>query len=146
MDILSNFAERLKELISEYGLTQKQLAQVTGITETSISKYVRGEDEPSLKSLIVIANHFKCTTDFLIGKTNESNEKNFSKCPPFAERLKFLMQEKNCSGYRLCKDAEIPEGSFYDWKNGKSEPNLDNLEKLTKYFNCSLDYLLGREV
>ena len=40
---------------------------------------------------------------------------------------------------------EINETSVYSWKNGKRVPNLDNLLKLSKFFDCSVDYLLGRE-
>ena len=144
MNILSNFVERLNELISEYGINQKQLAEATGLTATSIGNYLCGKSEPSIKSLIALADYFKCSIDYLLGKTSEYTEINFSKCPSVAERIKFMSNKNGYSGYYICKKAEIPEGSFYDWKNGKTEPTLDNLEKLVSFFDCSFDEFLGR--
>lgn len=145
MTILTSFAERFADFIAESGLTQKQIAEATGLTETSVSNYISGKSEPSLKALVSIADYFKCSTDYLTGKKETSEEKIFKPCPPFSTRLVYLMKQKPCSGYKLCKDAKIPQGSFYDWKNGKTEPNLFNIDKLINYFDCSMDYLLGRE-
>ncbi len=145
MNTFPDFAERFKDLISENGLSQKQIACAIGIPETSVSNYISGKSEPSLKVLVAIADYFKCTTDYITGKKDESEEKIFLPCPPFSTQLKILMDKKPCSGYRLCTDANIPQASFYDWKNGKTEPNLYNVKKLLEYFDCSLDFLLGRE-
>ena len=35
--------QRMKELISKKGISQKQLAKISGLTESTISHYVRGE-------------------------------------------------------------------------------------------------------
>ena len=145
MIMLSNFVERLKELKDEHNLTQKQIADFTGLTETSISNYLKGKSEPSIKSFVAIADYFKCSTDYLFGLNNDSNEINFLPCPPLSERLQYLLDKKSCTGYHLCKTADIPEASFYDWKNGNTEPNLYNIDKLIGFFDCSLDYFLGRE-
>ena len=145
MDNQTQFAERFSYLISESNSTQKQLANAIGIKETSISNYKKGLSEPSIKHLVAIADYYKCSTDYLIGKTDDLNEKEFNACPPFYLRLQTLLKQNNISAYKFCKDNNLPQGSFYDWKNGKAEPNLFNLTKLSKIFDYSLDYLLGRE-
>ena len=55
---------------------------------------------------------------------------------------------------RLCKDngekitpllikLNMSTGNIEKWRNGKM-PNGDTLIKLADYFDCSLDYLVGR--
>lgn len=62
----------------------------------------------------------------------------------FAEILTKLMDSRNLSAYRIFKDTDIPEATIGRWKNGKSVPNSENLQKLSAYFGVSTDYLLGK--
>lgn len=64
--------QRMKELISKKGISQKQLAKISGLTESTISHYVRGERIPRGVNLIKIAKVLDTTTDYLLG--NEENE------------------------------------------------------------------------
>lgn len=43
----------------------------------------------------------------------------------------------------VARELGISSGTVTGWKNG-SIPNSRALELLSKYFNCSVDYLLGR--
>lgn len=52
MDILDG--KQIKELMDEKGMTQKQLALKTGLTESSISRYINGSRYPSAKSYFKI--------------------------------------------------------------------------------------------
>ena len=51
------FADKLKKLMSELGISQIQISQLTGIGKSSISQYVSGRNEPSeeRKKAIAIA-------------------------------------------------------------------------------------------
>ncbi|MDE7329706.1 MAG: helix-turn-helix domain-containing protein, partial [Clostridia bacterium] len=31
------------------------------------------------------------------------------------------------------------------WKNGKTQPTVDSLYKISKALNCSIDFVIGRE-
>jgi transcriptional regulator with XRE-family HTH domain len=57
-DILSRFGLRLKELRHERGLTQEQFAELCGLHKNYIGMVERGERNPSLKNIEVIANAF----------------------------------------------------------------------------------------
>lgn len=63
----SNFGEKLKELRTNSGLTQKQLAERVGITKSVISFYEQRERTPSPDILIKLAAVFHCSTDYLLG-------------------------------------------------------------------------------
>ena len=60
---------RLKELRSERGLSQKELADVLACSVTVYSRYETGAREPSLDTLIRLADFYGVTLDELVGRT-----------------------------------------------------------------------------
>lgn len=60
--ISRNIESRLEEL----GMKQIELARRTGITQQSISAYMTGKVQPSLMTLIRIANALDVTLDWLV--------------------------------------------------------------------------------
>ena len=66
--------ERIKMLMEERGLTQKELANLSGITEASMSKYLSGERTPRIDVIVNLANALHVTTDELIGNDIEDNK------------------------------------------------------------------------
>ncbi len=65
------FKTRFAALIQTRGLTQRELADKTRLTEGAISHYLKGDREPKGAILLAIANALETTTDFLNGKTDE---------------------------------------------------------------------------
>ncbi len=61
------FAERLKELRTEEGLSTKKMGEKIGVSNACISRWERDEREPSLANAKEIAKYFKVSTDFLCG-------------------------------------------------------------------------------
>ena len=61
-----DFGNRLRELRTQAGLTQKQLANLLGVTKSVISFYERQERTPSPDILKKIAAVFHVSTDFLL--------------------------------------------------------------------------------
>ncbi|MGI6014427.1 MAG: helix-turn-helix domain-containing protein [Oscillospiraceae bacterium] len=62
----------------------------------------------------------------------------------FQNRFMQLLQLRNITAYKLSKDTGITQGMISYWKNGERMPSADNLIVLADYFDCSVDYLLGR--
>lgn len=63
----------------------------------------------------------------------------------FQYRLKELRLEKGVSRRHFADALYVSERLISYWENGKRECDFDTLIKIANYFNCSLDYLLGRE-
>jgi len=59
------------------------------------------------------------------------------------DRFVQLLQEKGVSVYQVSKDTGITQTSLSSWKNGKSTPKLDKLQKIADYFDVTIDYLVG---
>lgn len=64
------FGERLRYLIEEQALTQRQVAADLHIAPSTLSGYIIGEREPDYRTLIGIAEYFEVTVDYLLGVTN----------------------------------------------------------------------------
>ena len=67
---MEKFAERLKELRIEKGLTQAQLSSETGLSRSGIGFWENGERIPLATVVITLAKYFNVTTDYLLGVTD----------------------------------------------------------------------------
>ena len=141
---LSNFAERLKELMIENDLTASIIADKLRIDKSTVSKYLSQERAPSIENAIKLANFFDCTLDFMLGLVDENIKKDFKHCPQFSERLQFLFINKGKTKYALKKQTNISQSLLYYWLHDIYSPSVDNVIKLSDFFNCSVDYVLGR--
>ncbi len=63
----------------------------------------------------------------------------------FAEISKFLRKEKNISQMQLANALNLSNGCIAMIEIGKNEPTANTLLKYADFFQCSTDYLLGRE-
>lgn len=61
----------------------------------------------------------------------------------FAERLKYFRNEKGWSQEQLGKQIGVTRQNICDWENGKSETNFENLIKLSRIFEITVDLLIG---
>ena len=61
------------------------------------------------------------------------------------EKFDKLLKEKNVTPYRVHKETGISTATLSDWKNGKSQPKKDKIEKICNYFNVPLSYFYDKE-
>lgn len=65
---------RIKELLDQRGITQKELSKKTGITESAISHYVKGDRVPRGANLVKIAKALGTTADDLLSGDREMDK------------------------------------------------------------------------
>ncbi len=140
------FVQNLTELWTDNNLNAAQLAKNIGIDEGTLSKYINKISLPSINNLVKIANYFNCSIDFLLGLTE--NEQKFSITQDinktlFYKRYKDLLKTNHKTHYALTKELRISQSSLSDWNKG-SFPRIDTLVSLSKYFNVTVEYLVGR--
>lgn len=66
----NEFPERLRKLRERDGKSRIILSQLCGLPDGAIRKYERGEVTPNIDSLVAIADYFRVSTDYLLGRTN----------------------------------------------------------------------------
>ncbi|MCR5122301.1 MAG: helix-turn-helix domain-containing protein [Ruminococcus sp.] len=62
---------RLKELRKKKGMTQLRLAMELNMTQNTISRYETGEREADYKTLILFADYFGVSIDYLLERTDD---------------------------------------------------------------------------
>ena len=62
---------RIRDLREDRDLTQKELAQILGMSQTGYSKYETGENDIPTAILIKLADFYQTSTDYLLGRTDE---------------------------------------------------------------------------
>ena len=60
-------------------------------------------------------------------------------------RIKELREENKLNQKELASKLLLTNSTISDWERGRTEPNIDQLIQLSNIFNCSIDYIVGRE-
>lgn len=63
--------DKIRELRLESGLLQKELASKINIAPNTLSQFESGKANPSYEVLIAFADIFACSTDYLLGRSDD---------------------------------------------------------------------------
>lgn len=74
-DYIGKFKYRIRDLRRLKNMTMTEFGKAVGVAKTTVSNWETGRNFPSQDTLIKIANVFEITTDFLLGKDENSDEK-----------------------------------------------------------------------
>lgn len=66
--------KNLRMLRENHGVSQQKLAEAIGLTQQSINKYENHKIEPDIATLILMADFFHTSVDFLIGHSEAQAE------------------------------------------------------------------------
>ena len=117
---LINFAFTLRELRTKRGISQSDLARLLGVARTTVSSYENGSRKPDNETLVLIANCFQVSTDYLLGI--EANLGSISEYSIILKEINNLLQSASIS---MEKKREILEEveSYFRWKLDQAEKN-----------------------
>lgn len=107
-------SNRLKELRKEKGYTQKELANLLGIAQTTIANYEQGTRIPDTEKLNKIADLFDVTLDYLLGRDSREklldkkfNQHSLDITSAYKTYLKYLLDGEIFNGRKLINDFYI---------------------------------------
>lgn len=132
------FLERLKSLCKEKSLNISVLLKDLELNPNSIKNWEKG-NFPNIQILIQIADYFHCSTDYLLGRTDNPTDNQMTQ---IIERISFLLKVNKFTAKKLTDDLQLPNGAISEWKKGKSEPSPEELQKIADYFRQPLEWLL----
>lgn len=66
---MQTFIEKLKGLREDNDLTQTQIAEVLGTSQTMYARYERGANEMPLRHLVTICKFYNVSADYFLGTT-----------------------------------------------------------------------------
>lgn len=64
--------EKVISLLFQKGWNQKRLAEKSGITEASVSRYLRGDRSPRMDIIVNFSKALNVTTEYLLNDDNET--------------------------------------------------------------------------
>ncbi|MDE7219315.1 MAG: helix-turn-helix domain-containing protein [Oscillospiraceae bacterium] len=67
---MADFSERIKALRCKHGMTQEALGKIIGVRQDSIYTYEKGKNYPEVRNLMILADYFGVSTDYLLGRTD----------------------------------------------------------------------------
>lgn len=62
-----NFQQTLNEIMIEKRLSQQSVANAIGVSQKCVSKWLRGESEPTATNIFNLAIFFEISADYLLG-------------------------------------------------------------------------------
>lgn len=108
---------RLKELREELNLSQNDVAIAINTSQRNISRWEKMENEPTSNFVIALADFFECSTDYLLGRTDDFGsvtiKKEKSPADTFSAEEKELIED-----YRALSPAlqEMLQATIRTWK------------------------------
>lgn len=58
-------------------------------------------------------------------------------------RLKELREQRKLNMRQMAIILDVPYTTYVSWEKGEREPNSEKLVLLSRYFGCTVDYLIG---
>ena len=71
LEVKYMYFPRLKDLREDNDLVQKEVASILGIDQRVYSNYETGKREIPTRFVVKLADYYKTSTDYILGRTNE---------------------------------------------------------------------------
>lgn len=89
-----NWKEKVKELMEKRGINQKELSKLSGITESSISRYLSGERAPRIDIIVNLSRALEVDPDYLLDDSRQNDDSYESLAFAIARNGNKLTQEE----------------------------------------------------
>lgn len=153
-ELVPALSQSLMFLRYRHRLTQIFIAQSLSINRYAYSFYESGKSEPSLEGLAAIASFYSVSTDMLLGlkplrlKSQlqlQFLDKDIKDAPAclFCYMLRLFRLKSELTAQKLCGLLHLDEEDYAEYESGKKEPSLEKLVQIARFFDVSVDSLLG---
>lgn len=123
--------ERLRKLRLEMKLSQGQLETYAGVSQSTISDLERGEIAPkTLTAIIGLAEYFGCSTDYLLGLTNDPSPSRFELPEHGPELLSIFRQlspERRLEILRIAETLHAIDQEEVEQDDAYAPPSIDTI-------------------
>lgn len=89
---MNGIPNRLKTLRKQNNLTQAEVATRLGVTPALISSYENAERYPSLEKLVMLADIYHVTTDFILGRSYNPDNRVLIDVTELSEEQRSIIQ------------------------------------------------------
>ena len=132
-------AQNIKYLREYKGELQKDIADLLGVSISTMSKNESGDYEPDIEKLITLADHFGVTIDDLL--RNDLCLK-----PMYARNLKHLRKKHGMSQKDVADLLKMGRAAVSLYEIGYREMSIEDLTILADYFGVTLDQMVKQDL
>lgn len=137
-----SIGKNIKRLRESQGMSQIDLAAITGVTDKAVSTWESDLKIPRLKVLIQIADYFDVTLDELVGrKTSDEPERH--KHTIMSERMLSTITVRKLSFRKLEHLTGIPRSALQRYATGENKIPPNRIKLLADALDVSPAWLAG---
>ncbi len=89
---MPNIPTRLKELRRQNSLSQSDVAKRLNSTPALVSAYENAERYPSIEKLMLLADIYNCSTDYILGRTYSTDDKIYFDVTDLTDRQRMIIR------------------------------------------------------
>ncbi len=135
----------LKVIRIEKNLKQEDVAKILDVARSGYAMWESGYNIIPIKQLIILADYFKVSIDFILGLTNKNTTiKNTIDKEKIKKRLKEFRKNNNLNQEELATTLYTTKSVISGYETGRYLIATPFLYTICKNYNISADYLLGR--
>ena len=141
-----HYGDKLKEIRTYHDLSQKYIGNILNIAQSTYVSYETNRRIIPLKHLIVLADYYEVSIDYLLGLTNviKKNKSVKIDAKNIGLRLKIFREDNNLTIRDLAKLINVDNSLITKYELGKTLISTHACYDIARKFNISVDWLLGR--
>lgn len=137
--------KRITDLRTDNDISQRQMAKILNISPDNYYDYEHGRSNFPLEKLNIFVNYFNVSFDYITGlsdtKMNYNNNIDYN---ILYKRLKEVRKSNYLSQHKAASILDDPQSTYWNYEKGVSVIPISKLYLLSKYYNVSIDYFLGK--
>ena len=136
--------ERMKDIRTYFGNTQKELADVLGVSRSTYAGWENGLDAIILPKLNDFCNYYGVSLDYICGLTNTKkydiiNDKNV-----LGNNLKEIRTNNKHTQEKVANIINVDQSNYSKCELGKMYIHTYALIEFAKHYKVSIDWLCGK--
>lgn len=138
----------LKACREELEMTQKELGNIFGVSDSTVRGWENAYDTIPLKKLIRFCNLYNYSLDYVVGFTRKNKEYNYKikiDNNLIGKNLKYLRNKFKLSQQEIADICSISRSTYSHYEIGLSLITTLTLYTICKNYNISMDWLVGRK-
>ena len=141
------YTAKIKELRERIGLTKTEVGKILGIDRSQYGHYENDYFTIPIKHLINLCNYYNVSLDYIFEFSNtkqyRNNKKEIDK-NLMGKRLKEFRKENSLTQTNLADFLNTTFSTISSYERGVNILSTNYLYIISKTYNISSDYLLGR--
>ena len=139
--------DRLRDIREDHDLSQEQMAKILHVKRSRYSLWELGINIIPLKYLIIYADYFNYSIDYILGLSNNREKillkKGYNKII-IGKNIKRIRKKMDISQKKLANKLRVSQACIAKYEKGLIDISTSNLYELSKEFNIPMNNICGK--